>query len=727
MLGRFLYANLRGYRALVVLAIVLTIGQVVADLAIAFPLKWILDKAINHKDPSFPFSHALINPFAHLGSHTGLHHHAGTEYVVEAGSRVRVDHGVLSTGPGGVKVIDSRQFGAESYTTVAIVAFSSVALVVLGMFAAALSYAQLFIASFIGQNLAARLRTNLFDHLQRLSLDWHGRQRTGDLVQRLTSNIADIEKLVTDGLVDLLAGILTLVGVTVIMLLTDWQFTLLTMIVIPGLFLTVLGYTRSIKAATKRAAKSTAQVADIATEDLRAISEIKAFTLEDREARHFRRFSSALFEAKFAAGTLQSEFTPLVLVLVTASTAGIIGIGSYIATNHTVHLGPLTIAAAALSFGDLTLFITYLKQLYQPMRDLSKLTNLASSAGSAAERIQSALDEAPEIVDTARPYHGPARLGGDIRFRDVVFGYVDGQQVLKRVDLHIRAGRKVALVGLSGSGKTTLVKLIPRFYELWGGAIEIDGIDVRDIPLSVLRSNIGLVLQDSVLFEGTVRDNLAIGRPDATDAEIVAAAKQAHIHDQIIEMPGGYGSQVREQGKNFSGGQRQRLAIARAIVPDSPILILDEPTANLDVEAEAEVMHALDTLIVGRTVFMISHRLSTLGHADEIIVLTDGRIAERGSYSELKQLGGVFARLLEEQNRYSAERVGQAPRMRVVPTPPRVPSLPDAGLVDSRSMSRWVDLADLERDATGRGEPLSGHTIADLRRARRVARDEDGG
>ena len=309
--------------------------------------------------------------------------------------------------------------------------------------------------------------------------------------------------------------------------------------------------------------------------------------------------------------------------------------------------------------------------LYQPIRDLSKLTNLYNVATAGAERIQEVFDQAPEVIESTTPYHGPTKLRGDIAFENVVFGYTPERPVLKGINLQIPAGKKVALVGLSGGGKTTLVKLIPRFYEIQQGSVRVDGVDNRMYPLKVLRDNVSMVLQDSVLFEGTIRENIDIGRPGASDADIIAAAKQAHIHETIMELPDGYDTLVREQGKNFSGGQRQRLAIARAILRDAPILILDEPTAALDVEAEVEVMRAVDRLIVGRTVIVISHRLSTLGNVDEIVVLSDGRIIERGSYRELKRQGGVFAGLLEEQNRYSAERIGEQSILRssFVPLP----------------------------------------------------------
>ncbi|TMD61131.1 MAG: ATP-binding cassette domain-containing protein, partial [Chloroflexi bacterium] len=310
--------------------------------------------------------------------------------------------------------------------------------------------------------------------------------------------------------------------------------------------------------------------------------------------------------------------------------------------------------------GTLILFLIFLKLLYQPMRDLSKLAALASTAGSGAERIQEVLDQAQEVKDSPipGPYTGPQRFRGEITFEDVWMSYVPGQPVLKGINLHLSPGRRIALVGLSGGGKTTLVKLISRFYNIQQGAIKIDGVDTRLYPLDVLRNNVSMVLQDSVLFEGTIRENIAMGRPGASMEQIVDVAKKANIHETIMNLPEGYDTTVREQGKNFSGGQRQRIAIARALLRDAPILILDEPTAALDVESEAEVMHALDQLVVNRTVIVISHRLSTLGNVDEILVLKQGLIAERGSYKHLKELRGIFANLLAEQNRYSAEGAG---------------------------------------------------------------------
>jgi ATP-binding cassette, subfamily B, bacterial len=637
-LFKFLWRNLKGYRFLVVLAIIMVGVQVFSDLIAALPIKFIPSKIQNPgSDPActYPFLNGILDWFNRF----------------DPANAAQTTCPLSSPNPNLL----------TQHSTIGVIIFSVLLLVVFSIISAVLTYIQLFIASRVAQGQTARLRTQLFEHLQRLSLDWHGKQKKGDLVQRITGNIADIEKFVTDGLVDLLGGILTLVGVAVIMYTISPSYTVLSLAIAPALFVIVINYTKSIKAAAKKAAKAAGQVADVATEDINALTVIKVFTREEREDVRFGRYVGKNRQAALRAGGLQAQFTPIVTVLVALGTAIILGVGGYVAAGNSFHvLGPFTISAAtsAVDIGTLVFFLSLLSKLYQPMRDLSKLANLGSSASSGAERIQEVLDQAPEVLDSGAPYYGPQKLRGDIQFDNVRFGYTKDRLILKGIDLHIPAGKKVALVGLSGGGKTTLVKLIPRFYELTEGSLRIDGVDNRMYPLKVLRQNVSMVLQESVLFEGTIRENIEVGKPGASDEEIIDAAKKAQMHETIMSLPDGYNTYVREQGKNFSGGQRQRLAIARAILRDGPILILDEPTASLDVEAEAEVMHALDKLIVGRTVLMISHRLSTLGNVDEIIVLKDGRIVEQGTFKELKRKGGVFAGLLEEQNRYNLERAG---------------------------------------------------------------------
>lgn len=649
-LGQFLYRHLKGYRLLVVLAIFITITQVGSDLVAAMPLKFIPSKISNPgSDPActFPFLDGVLTFFDTPALDPSL---APPPTPPNQPPRQPPPAPCPANPTDPNSVLHPR---ITMHSVNGVIVFSLLMLAMFGLLSAFLVHLELSIATYIAQHLSARLRKELFDHLQRLSLDWHDKQKKGDLVQRVTGNIADIEKLVTDGLVDLLAGTMTLLGVAIIMFFISPQYTLLSLAIAPVLFLIVSVYTGGIKAAAKSKAKAAGKIGDVATEDINALTVIRAFMLEKRELWRFGQQVRAHREAGLRAGYLQSQFTPLVSVLVVLGTASVVGVGGYVAAGNNFNLGLFTLSASTVDVGTLILFLTYLKMLYQPMRDLSKLTTLASNAASGAERIQEILDEAPEVVDTKETYPGPQKLKGEITFEDVRFGYQKDRPVLKSIMLHIPAGRKVALVGYSGGGKTTLAKLIPRFYDLEDGSIKIDGLDIRKYPLHVLRQNISLVLQESVLFEGTVRENIEIGRLGAPLDDVIEAAKKAHIHDAIMKLPDGYDTLVREQGNNFSAGQRQRLAIARAFLRDAPILILDEPTASLDVEAESEVMHALDTLITGRTVVTISHRLSTLGHVDDILVLADGNIIERGAFQELKQQHGFFAHLLEEQNRYN--------------------------------------------------------------------------
>ncbi len=670
-LAKFLYRNMKGLRFLAVLAILVAIMQVSCDILALQALKWIPSKSQNPgNDPACYISFLGVNDQPGLLDHFDIPAldpslnppPGGTQAVPPPTSPCPAD-------PANPKSLVNPN--TTHHSVIGVIVFSLIVLVVFSVLSALLVYLDLYLAAYIAQHLSAKLRTQLFQHLQRISLDWHGKQKKGDLVQRITGNIADIEKFVTDGLVDLLVSILTLGGVAAIMMLYSVPFTLLSLAIIPALAVIVLYYTRNIKAATKGQAKATGRVADVATEDINALTVIKVFTREEREDLRFGGRVSESRAAGLRAGSLQAQFTPLVALLVALGTATILGVGGYVAAGNPFNAGPFQLHPGAIDAGLIVLFLFYLKLLYQPIRNLSKLTNLYNVASAGAERIQEVLDQAPEVHESTTPYFGPTKLRGDITFENVIFGYTPERPVLKGINLQIPAGKKVALVGLSGGGKTTLVKLIPRFYEIQQGSVRVDGVDNRMYPLKVLRDNVSMVLQDSVLFEGTIRENIEIGRPGASDADIIAAAKQAHMHETIIDLPDGYDTLVREQGKNFSGGQRQRLAIARAILRDAPILILDEPTAALDVEAEVEVMRAVDTLVVGRTVIVISHRLSTLGNVDEIVVLSDGRIIERGNYRELKRLGGVFAGLLEEQNRYSAERIGEQSILRpsFVPLP----------------------------------------------------------
>jgi len=627
----FLFRNLEGQRLWVAIAAILTIIQVGSDLALAFPFKIILDKVVSHTNPTIPLTEGILSFFDQFGSTKNLQ-------------------------PG------------EVHTQLGIILFSLSLLVILSCMNAITTYIQNSIASVVGKNLTAELRKNLFDQLQRLTLDWHDRQKKGDIVQRIIGDVAAIERLITDGLIEFVSGVLTVIGITIVILLISIQFTLLFVIIVPVLFLIVYAYLKRIAFAVRKAVIAAAEVSNVATEDIAAISLIKGFTIEDRESMRFTRYVSQGREDSVSAGELQAQITPIVTFLVALATAIIIGVGIFVATGNSFSLWFFTIPANAITIGTLTVFLSYLAKLYTPIRSVSRLANLGITAATGAERIQEVFDQAPEVADGSFDYCGPTRLKGDLRCQNVIFGYTPERPVLKGIDLAIPAGSKIGIVGLSGGGKTTLIKLFPRFYEVQQGSVMIDGLDNRLYPLNILRQNISLVLQDSILFEGTLRENIALGRPDATDEEIMEAAKKAYIHNTIMMLPDGYNTRVREQGMNFSGGQRQRIAIARAILRDAPILILDEPTASLDVEAEVEVTRALDQLVIGRTVLVVSHRLSTLGNVNEIIVLKDGRVAERGTFQELKRLGGLFSGFLAEQNRYNLDRVGNESIVRPMKT-----------------------------------------------------------
>src|SRR5436305_843944 len=610
--AHFLYRNLKGYHLLVVVAILLTFAQVGADILSAYPLKFIIDNtAPKTPDPAFLGAQELIDFF--------------------------------------------KRFIPLNGTKGGVIGLAVTLFLALSLLKALLTFVLLYIAAFVGKQLTSRLSKNLFDHLQRLSISWHGQREHGDLVQRVTGNMADLEKFVADGLVDTLSGVLTIVGVIGIMACNNISLTLVSTVIIPLLGIIVYTYTRGIRAATKREKKAEGQVASIATEAMGKIMEIKAFNLEHFMFQLFTKASEKRLEEGRKAGSQQAQFTPLVDTILAIGTAVIIAIGAYSATSGQP-LGPLK--GEPITLGMLAIFLSFLTKLYQPMRNLAKLTTLSTSAAAAATRIEEVMEEQTEVLEVPPSYKGPTRLRGDIAYEDIYFCYgQSGPLVLKGVNLHIPTGKKVALVGLSGSGKTTLTNMLPRFYDTlpgWG-SVKIDGVDINQYPLSILRQNISIVLQDSILFDGTIRDNIKIGRPTATDKEMIQAAEQACIHETIMKKPGGYDAKIINQGKNLSGGQRQRIAIDRAILRGAPIIILDEPTAALDVEAEAEVLRALDGLVEDRTVLMITHRLSTVGKVDEVIVLKDGRIAEQGSYKKLKSENGIFANLLKVQNIFDEE------------------------------------------------------------------------
>ena len=488
----------------------------------------------------------------------------------------------------------------------------------------------------IGQRFVFALRRDVFAHLQRLSLRFHDRQRTGDLITRLTSDIQALRDVVSNGSILLVSNGCLLVGMVVMMVWLNWQFALAALSVAPLLFWTVFRYTSRIKAAARDARVSDGLLASVAQETLASIRIVQGLAQEDQQIERFQVQNADSLRAYLEAIRYQARVAPQVDFLAALGLAVVMWYGA------------TRVLAGVLTTGDVVVFFAYVTNLYSPMKALSRLSSSFARAGVAADRIAEVLRVRSEVVEAEGAPAAP-RFAGRIEFRDVSFGYNAGQPVLSHVDLIVEPGTTLAIVGATGAGKSTLVSLIPRLYDPAAGAVCIDGEDVRRFTVQSLRDQISLVLQDSLLFSGSIRENIAFGRPDAGDAEICRAARTANAEEFILQLPDGYDTVVAERGSTLSGGQKQRIAIARAILRDAPILILDEPTSGLDAASEQTVLAALQVAAAGRTTLTIAHRLRTVRFADRIIVLERGRIVEEGEHRELLGRRGRYAALCELQ------------------------------------------------------------------------------
>jgi len=488
----------------------------------------------------------------------------------------------------------------------------------------------------VGQRFVVDLRCRLFAHLQRLSLRFHDTQRRGDLIIRLTSDIQAIQDLISNGLIVLGSNAFLLIGMLILMFWLNWQFAFVALAVAPLLFLTVFRYTHRIKMASREARVSTGLLASLAQETLTSIRIVQGLAQEEQQNERFEAQSESSLRSYLEGVRYQARVAPLVDVFAAAGLALVMWFGAtHVMQGH-------------LTTGDMVVFFAYVTNLYSPMRALARLSYVTTKATVGAERIADVLRVRSEVADR-QGAHEVSRLKGEIEFRDVSFEYQSGQPVLSRINLRIAPGEKVAIVGATGAGKSTLVSLVPRFYDPSGGTVSIDGEDIRNYSVQSLRAQISLVLQDSLLFSGTIRENIAFGRPDASDEEIVAAAVVANAAEFIDCLSDGYETPVAEGGTTLSGGQKQRIAIARAILRASPILILDEPTSGLDAASERTVIDALGRAARGRTTLLIAHRLTTVRLADRIIVLEKGRIVEEGPHQELVSRRGKYAHLYSLQ------------------------------------------------------------------------------
>ena len=518
---------------------------------------------------------------------------------------------------------------ADGTGLAAAAALSLVALAVLGGVA---SYIDSYYTESVGQWVANDLRLRLYAHAERLSFNYYDTHQTGVLLSTITDDVTTVQDFVSSSTLDILVDLLTIAGMLGLMFWLNWDFTLIVVAITPFLLLFVARFRRAIKRATHEVRRRESDIVDVLQAGLESVRTVQAFGAQDIEAARLSDVSRATVRAALSARRIKSLLSPVVAVVVSLCTALVLWRGAGL------------ILAGAMTVGSLTVFLSYLAKFFKPVQDLAKMTNAVAATNVALERIRSILDlgvTIPERPDAREP----RPFQGAITFEHVAFSYKPEARVLADIAFTISPGQFVGVVGQTGSGKSTIVSLIPRFYDPTAGRIMIDGTDIREYTLQGMRRQIGFVLQDTVLFRGTVRENIAYGRPDATEEQIIAAAQLANADEFIVRMPRGYDTMIGERGITLSGGQRQRIGIARALVRNAPILILDEPTAALDTESEKLLMEGLDRLMKGRTVITITHRLNTIRDADTIIVLHDGVVAEQGTHDELLARSGIYAEL----------------------------------------------------------------------------------
>jgi subfamily B ATP-binding cassette protein MsbA len=490
-----------------------------------------------------------------------------------------------------------------------------VAMLVIVALGALLTYVGSYWSQTAGQRVMFDIREAVHAHLHRLSLSYHHSQQPGDLANRLTSDVDRIQDVLISVMVNLATSVLTLVGMLAIMLTVSVRFTLLSLIVAPLLFATVYTYTNRIKWSSRTARKQEGRVAALVQESLSAIQLVQAYTREDHELKRFRREATGSLEAGIAATRLQSRFSPVVDVLTAVATVIVLWVGI-----HEVRAGRLTI-------GVMLVFLSYLNGAYRPMKQLSKLSYMISRGTAAAERLSEIMRAEPALPVRA-PVFRPRRARGVIAFERVSFTYPLGREAaLRDVTFAAEPGRAVALAGATGAGKTTIVGLIPRFYDVTRGAVNVDGVDVRQWDLHALRANISFVLQETWLFQDSVAENIRYGRPGASSEEVLSAARAAHVDEFVDRLPDGLDTVVGPRGATLSGGQRQRIAVARALLRDAPILILDEPTTGLDTASEELVLEGLRQLMAHRTTIVIAHGEAPILAADEVLRVDAGRVA----------------------------------------------------------------------------------------------------
>jgi ATP-binding cassette subfamily B protein len=497
-------------------------------------------------------------------------------------------------------------------------------------------YVGAFCLNRAGRTIVFDIRSALFDHIQRLSLQFHDRRSTGDLLTRVTSDVTALRQALTESLAEVVHSCLVLVGMAIVLLWLDWPLALVAIGASPLLLLALVRYTTQIRAHSRAERRREGTLASVLHEALGTVRQTRVFSREEEASRRFRQESEASLQSGLAATLSAERFSWVVDVLAAVVTGLVLGIGVQ------------RVMAGAITPGTLIIFVTYTRNFYKPLRTAVRNAGKITRAAARAERVAELLDVKEGITDLPGARPAP-RFRGEIRFRGARFEYEPGRPVLDGIDLTIPARQTTAIVGPTGAGKSTLVALVPRLFDPTEGAVLIDGRDIRAYTLRSLRSQVSVVLQESVLLRASIAENIGYGRPSAGQEEIVAAAEAANAHDFIMALPRGYETEIGERGETLSGGQRQRIAIARAMVRDAPIVILDEPLTGLDATSAAEVMDALKRLMRGKTVLIITHHLAFAQRADQVVVLADGQIVQRGTHRELVDAPGPYRRLFEAQ------------------------------------------------------------------------------
>ncbi|MCI7611595.1 MAG: lipid A export permease/ATP-binding protein MsbA [Selenomonadaceae bacterium] len=499
-------------------------------------------------------------------------------------------------------------------------------------------YGQSYLVSYVGQRVIIDVRSVLFRKFQKMPLSYYDRQQTGTVMSYITNDVSAMQSAIVDNLIELVTESSILIGSLAMMIYLDWKLSLLTLMTIPLVGFAMKIFGRKLKRSSTVIQERAAEITSLLQESISAIRVVKSFVRETYEIRRFEEQNWKNFQAAMKNVKLSSLLTPTVEFLAAIAVTFIVWFGGYEVVNEVI------------TAGELVAFLTYAVNLANPVKRLSRVYAAIQKAMAAADRVFEVMDLDEKITDVPGAKPLPP-IKGQVEFKDITFSYKEGQPALQHISLKAEPGQMIALVGPSGSGKSTIANLIPRFYDVDSGTISIDGHDIRQVTADSLREQIGLVPQETMLFSTTVMENIRYGRLEATDEEVIEAARAANAEEFIKDLPEGYDTRLGERGLNLSGGQRQRLAIARAILKNPRVLILDEATSALDTESEKIVQDALDKLMVGRTSFVIAHRLSTIFNADQIFVVENGQLREHGTHEELLAAGGLYSNLYNIQFR----------------------------------------------------------------------------